>query len=113
LAIVVAMVFMVARPLVLAVFSADILAMNPMVPVMRHMARNPDHLIVAVPIVLSMVVKRPVANLDLNATRSNSGRNKNARHQNGGEQKFAFYHPPTDHALIVLANTVLVARDTL
>ncbi len=95
----------------MVMFSADILAMDP-VPVLP-MAGNPDHLIVALPIVRAMVVIGPVADLDLNITRSSSGRKKNARHQNGCEQKFAFNHPPTDHATIMLANTVSVARDTL
>jgi hypothetical protein len=106
------MVIMMAIQLVLAVFSADVMTVHPMI-LARHVAGDPDHLIVTLPILRAMVVKRPVADLDINADGSNSGRNKNARHQNGGEQKFAFNHPPTDHATIVLANTVLVARDTL
>jgi hypothetical protein len=51
-------------PVVLAVFTADVLAVNPMMPEARHVARDPDHFIVAVPIARAMVVERPVANLD-------------------------------------------------
>jgi hypothetical protein len=103
---------MMAVPFVPPVFAADVLTVNPMVSEMRHVAGDPDHFIVAVPIALAMVIERPVADLDFNAVRSNSGRNKNARHQNRSEQKFVFNHPATDHALIVLANTALVACDT-
>jgi hypothetical protein len=106
------MVIMMAIAFVLAVFAADVMTVHPMIPV-GHVAGDPNHLVITVPIAWAMAVIRPVADLDINADCSNSGRNENARHQNGGEQKFAFNHPPTDHAPIVLANTVLVARDTL
>jgi hypothetical protein len=78
-----------------AVFPANILAVNPMVPA-RHVARDPDHFIVIVPIALAMVVEWSVANLDLDAIRSNGGRNKNARRNNDSEQKFVFNHCTTD-----------------
>jgi len=57
-------IIMTSIPFMLAAFSAHVLAVNPMVTEARHMARDPDHFIVAVPIARAMVVKRPVANLD-------------------------------------------------
>ncbi len=111
MAIVVMMIIMMVR-VVVAMFSADVLTVNP-VSVVRHVTGNPDHLIVALPIVRAMVIVRLVANVDLNSTRSKGGRKKNARHQNGSEQQFAFNHRPTDHATINLANTVSVARHTV
>ena len=103
---VIAMIVMTLVSVVLAVLSADILAVNPMVPAL-HVPRGPNHFIVVVPIALAMVVEWSVANLDLDAIRSNGGRNKNARGNNGSEQKFVFNHcttdsgaPPSKHGFI-------------
>lgn len=52
-----------------------------------------------------MAVEWPVANLDLNAIRSNSSRKKNTRRNNGDEQKFVFNHYITDHGRAAPANT--------
>ena len=95
---------MPAVPVVLAAFRADVLAVDPMMPV-RHVARDPDHLIVAGPIACAMVVVWLVANLDCDASRSNSGGKENTRCNNGNEQKSVFNHFTTDHARIALANT--------
>ena len=51
-------------PIVMAAFSADVLTVNPMMPEARHVAWDPNHFIVAVPIARAMVVEWPVANLD-------------------------------------------------
>jgi hypothetical protein len=79
-----------------AVFPAEVMAVNPMMPEARHVPRDPNHFIVARPIALTMVVEWPVANLDFDAIRSNSGRKKNTRRNNGNEQKFVFNHYTTD-----------------
>jgi hypothetical protein len=79
-------IVMTVLPVVPALFPADVLAMDPMMPL--AVAWDPDHCIVAVPIACAMVVEWPVANLDLNAIRSNSGGKKNTRRNNGDEQKF-------------------------
>jgi len=60
---VVLLIIMTVLPVVPALFAADILAVNP-VPVARHVARDPNHFIVAVPIARAMRVEWPVANLD-------------------------------------------------
>jgi hypothetical protein len=96
-------IIMTILPVVPALFPADVLAMNPMMPL--AVARDPDHFIVAVPIACAMIVEWPVANLDLNAICSNSGRKKNTRRNNGDEQKFVFNHYVTDHGRAALANT--------
>ena len=57
-------IVMAPVPIVLAAFSAHILPVNPMVTGARHMARDPDHFIIAVPIARAMVIEWPVANLD-------------------------------------------------
>lgn len=41
-----------------------------------------------------MVVEWPVANLDFDALRSNRGGKKDARRNNGNEQKFVLNHTP-------------------
>ena len=55
---------MTSIPVVLTVFPTDVLAVNPMMPEARHMARDPNHFIVAVPIARAMRVEWSVANLD-------------------------------------------------
>ena len=110
-AVVASIIIVVAIPIVPAMFSADIVAVNPTMPT-RHVARDPNHFIVVRPIARAMVVEWPVANLDFETIRSNSGRNKNTRRNKGDEQKFVFNHWVTNHAHTALANTVLVARNT-
>lgn len=105
------MLVMVAIPIVPTVFFADVVAVNPMMPG-AHVSGDPNHLIVTVPIAWPMIVVGPIADLNFNIFGSNRRRYKNARHHNGGEQKFAFDHPSTDHAPMILANTVLVVRNT-
>ena len=65
-AIVVAMIIlsiiMTGLLVVPAMFPADVLAVNPMMPIV--VARHPDHFIVARPIARAMVVERPGADLD-------------------------------------------------
>jgi hypothetical protein len=67
-AIVVAMIIlsilMTSIPVMLAVFPADVLTVNPMMSGARHVARDPYHFIIAVPIAGAMVVKWPIANLN-------------------------------------------------
>ena len=55
-------IVVISIPVMLAVFPADVPAVNPMMPLV--VARDPDHFIVAVPIARAMVVERPVADLD-------------------------------------------------
>ena len=57
-------VVMARIPVVLPVLSADIPAVHPMMAEARHVARDPNHLIAAVPIAWAVAVEWPVANLD-------------------------------------------------
>lgn len=93
-------------PVVLVVLSADVLPMNPMMSEVRHVPRDPNHFIAAVPIVRAMVVIWPVAKLDGDALCSHSNWSENARCNNGDEQKFVFNHSLTDHVSSISANTV-------
>ena len=53
-----------AVPVVVPVLSADVLAVDPMMSEVRHVARDPNHFVAAVPIPWAMIVERPVADLD-------------------------------------------------
>jgi hypothetical protein len=72
-AVIAVSIIMTAVPALVAVLSADVMAVDPVMPA-RHVARDPDHFIVVGPIARAMVVEWLVANLDCNALRSNSGR---------------------------------------
>jgi len=63
LAIVMPIPIMTAIRVLLAVFPADVLAVDPMMPA-RHVAWDPDHFIVVGPVTGAMGVKWLVANLD-------------------------------------------------
>ena len=62
--LVVLTIIVLSIPVVLAAFPAHVLTVDPMMSVMRHVAWNPNHLIVASPIARAMAVERPVADLD-------------------------------------------------
>ena len=110
--VVVLTIIMSSIPVVAAAFAAHVLTVDPMMSVVRHVAWDPNHFIVAGPIARAMVIKWSVADLDRDALCSHSDWSDNARCNNGGEQKFVFNHPPTDHEPTVPANTVSVSRDT-
>ena len=59
---IVLLIIMTVLPVVPALFAADVLPVNPIMPL--FVARDPYHLIVAVPIARAMRVEWPVANLD-------------------------------------------------
>ena len=57
-----------------AMFSPDVMAMNPVMAVFGPMPLHPNHFIIARPIACAVTVIRPVANLDAKALRSRGGR---------------------------------------
>jgi hypothetical protein len=61
-AMIVLLIIMKVLPVVPALFPADVLTVNPMIPL--AVARDPHHFIVAGPIAGAMGVEWPVANLD-------------------------------------------------
>jgi hypothetical protein len=84
---------MMAVPVVAPMFSADVMAMNPLTPVPGPVAGNPNHFIVAGPIAGTMAVVGPVADLDAEALRLDSGdRNKSTGRKHRGDQKFFLNH---------------------
>jgi hypothetical protein len=85
------MIVIVVVIIVVAVLAADVMTMDPMVAV-SHMAWSPCHFIVARPIARAMIVEWPVANLDFDPLRSNSGGKQDARRNNGDEKKFVCSH---------------------
>lgn len=95
LIVIMSIVVSIIAIVVASVFTADVMAVDPMMA-RCHVARDPNHFVVASPIARAMAVVWPVANLDLDAIRSNSGWNKNTRGNKGDEQKFVFYHDTTD-----------------
>jgi hypothetical protein len=72
LAIIVSLV-MVAVPIP-AMFPADVVAVNPCLVVVGPMAGDPNHFIIATPVVWPVAVIRPVAYLNAKALRSRGDR---------------------------------------
>lgn len=84
-------VVMLVPTVMAAMFSADVMPVNPMMP--RPVAGDPNHFPVARPIAGAMAVIGPVADLNAEALSANSGsRKKNAGPNQGDEQKFIFNH---------------------
>jgi hypothetical protein len=89
--VVIIVIIVVIIMVVVAVLAADVMTMDPVMAV-SHMTWNPGHFIVARPIARAMAVVWPVANLDFDPLRSNSGGKKETHRNNGDEQKFVFNH---------------------
>lgn len=70
----------------MAMFAPAIMAVDPMMTVVRPMAGHPDHLVVAFPITRAMAVEWPVANFDVEALCLNRGPKSKARSGNRCEQ---------------------------
>ena len=78
-------IIMFVPPIKVAMFPANVLAVNPMMPEARDMPRNPVHFITAVPVTFAMAVKRTVADLNLNAIGPNGRRDQKTRSDDGRE----------------------------
>ena len=59
--------------MMVTMFAAAVMAVDPMMTVLRPMAWNPDHFIFALPIARAMAVVRPVAEFDVNSRRCRTG----------------------------------------
>ena len=55
-------------------FSADVVAVNPLMVVVGPMPLHPNHFIIARPIACAVAVIRPVTDLNAKALRSRGGR---------------------------------------
>jgi hypothetical protein len=78
--------------MMVAVFTANVMAMDPLMVVIGPMAPHPNHFVVARPIARAVAVVRPVADLNAKALRSRSGRKKNTGRNCGDQQKFFRNH---------------------
>jgi hypothetical protein len=76
--VVVVVVLAIIRSLIMvmipAMFSADVVAVNPLMVVVGPMAGDPNHFIFPTVVVWAMAVIRPVAYLNAKALRSRGGR---------------------------------------
>lgn len=85
-------VVMAIPVVVVAMFAADVMAVNPLLAVIGPMARNPNHFPIARPIASAMAVIGPVAYFDAEALRRDGSRENDARGRDRGEQKFFRNH---------------------
>jgi hypothetical protein len=108
----IASILMAPVALVPVVFSPDILAVDPVIPEVRHVTRHPNHFGVAVPITRPMAIKRSVADLNSDGFGPDGGRDNNAHGNDGHKEKFVFDHRVIDHVRLAITNTVLVTHHT-
>ncbi len=59
--------------MMMTMFAAAVMAVEPMMTVLRPVAWNPDHLIFTLPIARAMAVVWPVAQFDVNSRRCRPG----------------------------------------
>ena len=65
LVVLIVLIVMMMVPIVLTMFSPNVVAVDPMLPVSRHVTRDPDHGVIAVPIAGPVAVIGAVADLNL------------------------------------------------
>jgi hypothetical protein len=82
--VVMIVIVIIALIIVTTVLPADVMAVDPMVP-LSHVAWNPGHFIVALPIARAMAVEWLVANFDANSLRLNGGPESKTRSGNRHE----------------------------
>jgi hypothetical protein len=74
-------------PMVVAMFASPVMPVDPMVTVVRPMAWDPDHFVVALPITRAMAVVRPVTEFDAKSRLcGKGGPESEARHDQRNEQ---------------------------
>ena len=72
--------------MVMTMFAATVMAVDPMMTVLRPMPRNPDHFIVAFPVTRAMTVVRPVTEFDMKSRFCRKGGPESeARHEQRNE----------------------------
>jgi len=72
--------------MMVAVFAASVMAVDPMMTVLRPMAGYPDHFIFALPVTRAMAIVWPVTDFDANPCRLDGGPQSGARNSNRDEQ---------------------------
>ena len=68
-----------------AMFAPDVMAVDPSLMVVRPMARHPDHLVVASPVMRAMAVVWPVTEFNSNPLRLDGAPESEARNANRHE----------------------------
>ena len=72
--------------MVMAVFAASVMAVDPMMTMLRPMAGNPDHFIFTLPVTRAMTVVRPVTEFDMKSRFCRKGGPESeARHEQRNE----------------------------
>lgn len=72
--------------MMVAVFAAAVMTVDPMMAMLRPMAGNPDHFVVAFPVTRTVTVVRPVTDFDAYPCRLDGGPQSEARDGNRNEQ---------------------------
>ena len=72
--------------MMMAMLTAAIMPVDPMMTVLRPMAGDPDHLVFAFPVTRAMAVVWPVTEFDANSLRLDGAPESEARHADRHEQ---------------------------
>ena len=73
--------------MMMTMFAPHVMTVDPMVSVLRPMARHPDHFVFAFPVTRTMTVVRPVTDFDAKSLRLRGGPESEARDHNRDEQQ--------------------------
>ena len=72
--------------MMVAMFAAAVMTVDPMMAMLRPMTGNPDHFVVAFPVTRTVTVVWPVTDFDANPCRLDGGPQSDARDGNRNEQ---------------------------
>jgi hypothetical protein len=78
----------VVMPMVVAMLAPTVMAVDPMMAMLRPMAGHPDHLPFAIPVMRAVAVVWPVADFDAKSLRLNGGPESEARRDSYEQQYF-------------------------
>jgi hypothetical protein len=81
-----------AIAVMMPMFTAAIMAVDPMMAVLRPMARNPDHFVFTSPVARTVTVVWPITNFDSESLRLNGAPESEAGSGNGCKQQSFIYH---------------------
>ena len=65
--------------MMVAMFAAAVMTVDPMMAMLRPMAGHPNHFVLALPVTRTVAVVRPVTDFDADPCRFNSGPESEAR----------------------------------
>jgi hypothetical protein len=81
-----------AIAVMMTMFAAAVMAVDPMMAVLRPMAGNPDHFVITSPIARTVTVVRPITNFDSESLRLNGAPESEAGSGNRCKQQCFIYH---------------------